>query len=227
MNPAAPASQQHIVLHHKRQARMARAKSLSHLVPAGMLVTGVVGVLTKAEPLTPLLVVEFVVGAAYLVLLLRELRHLRHDPHHHERVAWLELAAAGIAALEGYHIWHRHHEAELGGAPARIHVLPYLYALIAAIYVWLAFNSQRLQQRRFLHLHEDGFTGRLHPFSRRFDYRWEELTGVEPVGAAELLVRHRDGRERRLSFDQMHEGATLREQVLAHAIANRLMKSEE
>ncbi|MFC7668219.1 hypothetical protein ACFQT0_13160 [Hymenobacter humi] len=44
--------------------------------------------------------------------------HLRHNPFHQEQVAWLELAAAAILALESYHIWHRHHVAEPGRGPA-------------------------------------------------------------------------------------------------------------
>lgn len=214
VNPPADSARQ--TLYHRHHARQQRGKGISHLVPAVVLLSGVLGLL-QGEPLTWIMAAEIVVGAAYLVLLVRELRHLRRHPRHHESVAWLELAAAGILALEGYHIWHRHHEAQLAGAPARFHVLPWLYWVLGLVYIWLAFNVHKLAARRYLHLHPEGFSGRLHPFGRRFAYRWDELTAIEPVGATDVLLRRPDGREQRLSFARLHDGAALRQQLLSHA----------
>jgi hypothetical protein len=224
VNSAAPDSAR-LTLYHRHHARQQRGKSLSHLVPAVVLLSGVAGLLGN-ERLSWVLAAEIVVGAAYLILLVRELLHLRRHPHHHAAVAWLELAAAGILALEGYHIWHRHHEAQLAGAPARFHVLPWLYGLLAAFYVWLAFNVRRLGQRRYLHLHPEGFSGRLHPFGRRFEVRWAEGAELRPAGPAAVRLRYPDGRERELSFAALHEGAALQQRLLAHAAEGRRRNEE-
>lgn len=206
----------HIQLHHHQHARRQRGKALSHVVPALVLLSSLFGLLA-GEPFTWVQAAEIGVGAAYLILLVRELRHLQRHPHHHESVAWLELAAAGILALEGYHIWHRHHEAEAASGQHRQHLLPWLYWTLALVYVWLAFNVGRLMRRRYLHLHAGGFSGRLHPFGRRFEHRWAEVAAVEPVGPADVLIRYHNGRQERLSFARLHDGAALRERLLQHA----------
>lgn len=211
-NPASGPA--YIQLYHRQHARRQRGKALSHVVPALVLLGSLFGLLS-GEPFTWVQAAEIGVGAAYLILLVRELRHLRRHPH--EAVAWLELAAAGILALEGYHIWHRHHQADVALGQHRGHVLPWLYGSLALGYVWLAFNAGKLLRRRYLHLHAEGFSGRLHPFGRRFAYRWDEVAAVEPVGAADVLIRRSDGRTQRLSFAPLHEGAALRERLLRHA----------
>lgn len=211
-----PATSGPVTIYPKRRAQMERAKSLSHLVPAVVLLSGVLGVVGGKERFSVLLAIEIAVGATYLLLLARELRHLRRHPFHHEPVAWLELAAAGILALEGYHIWHRHHEKALQTGQHRFHVLPWLYAGLAVWYVGMAFGMKRLQERRHLHLHDAGFSGRLHPFGRRFAYTWPEVTHLEPIGLTDVLVHHPDGSQRRLSFQKLHEGEALRNQLLAH-----------
>ena len=121
MNAATPPSdaEDRPTSSHRRHTRRRFAKTLGHLGPALVLVGGVAPLLSGAEPLTVLRGVELLLGAAYLVLVAREIWHLRHNPFHQEAVAWLELAAAGILAIESYHIWHRHHEAELAGAAHR------------------------------------------------------------------------------------------------------------
>ena len=127
------------------------------LCPLSCWVSGLLPLLLGTERLTLLLLLEVLVGGCYLVLMARELRHLRHPMPHHEPIAWLELAAAGILALEGYHIWHRHHEHNVAAGTHTLHVLPWLYALAAGLFVGLAFGANRLLERRFLHLHPAGF----------------------------------------------------------------------
>lgn len=221
-----PASPDFFVLYHKRRARMERAKSLSHLVPAFVLLSGLVSVLTGNEPFTLLVGLEIVVGAAYIVLLIREQRHLQKYPTHHEQIAWLELASAGILAMEGYHIWHRHHEKALQTGESRLHILPWLYAALAVWYVVLAFRMGKLHERRHLHLHAEGVSGRLHPFGRKFRYVWADIVRVEPQGAADVLLHHADGREQRLSFAALFDGPAHRDRLVAHFAQQQARKSE-
>ncbi len=196
---------------------MQRRKSLAHLVPAAVLVTGLLPVVAGTEPFTLLVALAFLFGATYLGLMVRELRHLRHNPFHRERVAWLELAAAGILALESYHSWHRHHAAELAGGPHRVHLLPWAYAAMALVYVALAFRMKQLDGRRFLHLHPDGFALRTTRLGRAHALRWADLAAVEPAGPADLLLHHTSGRTQRISFANLHDGAAHRDALLAHA----------
>lgn len=209
------------VLYHKRRARMERAKGLSHLVPAFVLLSSVLGVLTGSEPFTLLTGLEVLVGAAYIALLVRDLRHVQQHPTHHEKVAWLELASAGILALEGYHIWHRHHEKALQTGEERLHILPWLYAALAIWYVGMAFGMGRLHERRHLRLHPEGVSGRLHPFGRKFSYAWADIVRVEPQGEADVLLHHADGREQRLSFAAMFDGPVHRDRLVAHFAQQR------
>jgi hypothetical protein len=197
-----------------------RAKGLAHLAPALVLLSSALGYF-GGEPFTWLTVAEITVGAAYVLLLVRELRHLRRHPHHRERVAWLELAAAGILWLEGYHIWHRHHEAQLAGAPERFHALPWVYAATGLAFVLLAFQMRRLDERRFLELRPDGFSLRIKPFGMVQHVSWGEVTEITPVNDADLLLRMHHGGQKRLAFGQLHDGPELRRRLLAHAAAAR------
>ena len=214
---APPVSGTLVRLYPRRYVRQQRGKALSHFMPALILVSGATSLLTGHEALTPLLALELAIGAAYLVLMVRELRHLRHAHPHHEEVAWLELAAAGILGLEGYHIWHRHHEAELAGAAPRVHVLPWLYATLAVVYVGLAFGLASLGARRYLHLHADGFGVRTRLLRRAQQARWAHLASVENVRPATALLHFADGRQQQLSFDHLHDGAAHCAQFVAYA----------
>ena len=205
-----------IILYHKRRARIERAKGLSHVVPALVLFSGVLGVVTGKEPFTLLLGLEVLVGAAYIVLLVREIQHTRQHPNHHEQVAWLELAAAGIFAIEGYHIWHRHHEAALRTGEHEFHVLPWLYGALAVWYVAMAFGLARIYARRHLHLHTEGFSGRMHPFRRGFSYTWAEIDRLEPSGPTDVLVHHSNGQQQKISFANVQDGPAMRDKLLAH-----------
>ena len=224
MNSAAASS---VTLYHHRRARIERARGLSHLVPALVLLSGVGSVLGGSEKLTGLLLLELVVGVAYVALLARELYQLRrHGPAHHERVAWLELAAAGILALEGYHIWHRHHETALRTGEHGLHVLPWFYWAVAAWYVAMAFGIAKLHQRRFLHLHPTGFRGRVQLFGPRFEYVWANVRRLEPVSEADVIVHGEPGESRRLSFKNVHDGPAHRNRLLAAAEAANLSAAE-
>ncbi|HEX8328884.1 MAG TPA: hypothetical protein VF629_15195 [Hymenobacter sp.] len=220
-NPS-PESQDRNTLFSRRHARQQVGKTVGHFGQALVLLGGISPVLTGDESLTFLRALEVAVGAAYLVLMVRELLHLRHNPHHQERVAWLELAAAAILFLESYHIWHRHHEAELAGAAQRFHVLPWLYAAVACVYVWLAFRMRQLAGRRYLHLHAEGFAVRTGQLSASHTLRWADIASVEPVGPAGVLIRRVDGQEHRIVFDALHEGAAHRDRLLAHVRLHRL-----
>ncbi|UOQ99473.1 hypothetical protein MUN81_08275 [Hymenobacter sp. 5317J-9] len=217
MNTAPPAAEGRTTLYHRRHAKQQVGKSLGHVAPALVLFFGVIPILTGAEHFTVLGGLEIAVGAAYLMLMVRELRHLRHNPFHRERVAWLELAAAGILALESYHIWHRHHEAELAGAPHRLHVLPWLYAAVALMYVVLAFRLNKLTDRQFLHLHAHGFAVRTQRLGPAHEFTWADVAAVEADGPADALVHQTDGQKHRISFGNTYDGAAHRDRLLAHA----------
>lgn len=220
-----PAASSVTTLYHKRRIRMERAKGLSHLVPAFVLLSSLLGVVSGREPFTWLTGLEVLVGAAYVVLLVREVQHSRHHgPTHHEPIAWLELAAAGILGLEGYHIWHQHHETALRTGHEQFHVLPWLYFALALWYVVLTFTLARLYERRRLHLHPAGFAVRLHPFRKLQAFAWSEIARLEPQGTAGVLVHYHDGRQKRLSFNSIHDGPAHRDRLLAHAAAT--MKKE-
>ncbi|UOQ71835.1 hypothetical protein [Hymenobacter cellulosilyticus] len=217
MNAPDAAAPERTTLYDRRHTRRQRAKALSHIVPALVLLTTALAAVSGAEPLTAVTILELVVGAGYILLLLREMRHLKHHPHHTERVAWLEIAGAGILALEGYHILHRHHAADLLRGTHTFHILPYLYFLIAGFYLFLAFNLYRITQRRHLHLHAEGFGGRLGLLSREFHFSWAEVAAVEPSGAAELIVHRTDGTRQQISFAHLHDGPAHRDRLVAHA----------
>lgn len=212
----APVAGAPVTLHHRRYAKQQRAKALGHLGAAFVLLAGVLPVLAGTEPLAPLRALEVAVGAAYLVLLARELRQLRHNAFHHGRVAWLELAAAGILALEGYHSWHRHRAANLARGTHVFHALPYVFWAVALVYVGLAFAAQQLGRRRYLHLHPDGFGLRTRLLGRARQGRWADLAALEAEGPAAALLRFADGRRQRVSFAHLHEGPAHRDQLVAY-----------
>lgn len=214
MNPAF--SSGHTLLYDKRHALRQRARGLSHLMPAVVLLSSILKVISGEVPLSALVIIELVVGAAYVILLVQELRHLSRGHLHPGKIAWLEIAAGGVLALEGYHIMHRHHVVEAAGAPQRFHVLPWLYFALAVVYVAMAFWLPRVLQRRHLHLHDAGFGGRLHPLGRGFSFAWEDVTSVEAIGPADVLVHLTDGTEKRISFAKMHDGPAHRDRLLAH-----------
>ncbi|OUJ67401.1 hypothetical protein BXP70_28850 [Hymenobacter crusticola] len=178
---------------------------------------GVTPLASGKEALTLLTSLEVIVGLTYLVLMVRELRHLHHYPFQQPRIAWLELAAAAILALESYHLWHRHHAAELAGAPHRTHLLPWLYALVALLYVVLAFSFQALTQRRYLQLQADGFAIRTGLFSSVHQVCWAELTALEPVDPSAVRLRYRDGHEQLLTFAGFQQGVGHRNRLLSYA----------
>ena len=218
--PDLPAAGGRTTLYHRRHAWQKRVRTLSHFGPAVLLLLAMSPVLNDHEPLTLLVGVEVAVGAAYLTLMVRELRHLRHNPFHREPVAWLELAAAGILALESYHIWHRHHEAELASGVHNVHFLPWIYAALAVAYVVMAFRLPQMDGRRFLHLHADGFALRTKRLGRSCELSWADIDYVEPAGPADLLVHRRDGEHQRLSFAGLHDEASHRDRLLGHLRAN-------
>jgi len=220
MKTAASVGTEPITLYHRRHTRRSRGKALSHLVPAAVLLVSALGAFTGPEPLSALVWLEFAIGAAYLVLMVRELRHLGHKHLHHERVAWLEIAAAGILALEGYHIWHRHHEAEEISGVHRFHLLPWVYGVLAIWYILMAFGIARILDRRYLHLHEEGFSGRFTLLGKPFAYRWHEVARIEPADKADVIIHLTDGQAQRLSFADLHNGASHRDQLLTHAAAS-------
>ena len=203
-------------LYHRRHAWQQRAKTLGHVGPAVVLLFALQPVLAGGEAFTPLVALEFGVGAAYLLLMVRELRHLRHNPFHREPVAWLELAAAAILALESYHIWHRHHVAELASGVHKTHTLPWVYAALAVAYVVMAFRMRQLDGRRYLHLHPEGFAVRTKRLGRAHELRWADVASVEPAGTTDLLVRHHNGQTSRISFAEVHEAAIHRDRLLGH-----------
>ncbi|MFD2718577.1 hypothetical protein ACFST9_07610 [Hymenobacter monticola] len=82
-----PAVEGRTTLYHRRHAKQQVGKSLGHVAPALVLFFGVVPILTGAEHFTLLGALEIAVGAAYLVLMVREMRHLRHNPFHREPMA--------------------------------------------------------------------------------------------------------------------------------------------
>ncbi|SFP69423.1 hypothetical protein [Hymenobacter arizonensis] len=214
-NPT-PETQARTTLFHQRHLRRQVAKSLGHIGPAIVFVLAVVPILSGREPFSLLVALEIMVGVAYLSLLVRELRHLRHNPFHTERVAWLELAAAAILFIESYHIWHRHHEAELAGAAPRFHALPWVYAAVGVAYVVLAFRMQQLTGRTYLHLHADGFAVRTGRFGKEHTLNWSDIASADPDGATGVVVRRTDGKEHRIAFDKLHDGPAHRDRLLAH-----------
>lgn len=209
------------ILYPRRYHKSARAKALTHLVPAILLVSGLLPLVQGHEHLTPLLALEVIIGAAYLVLMGRELWHLRHPTPHAEPIGWLELAAAGILALEGYHIWHRHHEHAVAAGTHQLHVLPWIYATTAVMYVGLALGASRLSRRRYLHLPATGFEGRLRMLGPPFQFEWPQVRMVEPQEPASLVVHPLGAAApQQLSFAHLLHGAQHRNRLLDHALAN-------
>ena len=209
----APVAGAPVTLYHRRYAKQQRAKALGHLGAAFVLLAGVLPVLAGTEPLTPLRALEVAVGASYLGLLARE---LRHHAFHHGRVAWLELAAAGILALEGCHSWHRPHAANLARGTHAFHALPCVFWAAALVYVGLAFAAQQLGRRRYLRLRPDGFGLRTRLLGRARQGRWADLAALEAEGPAAALLRFAAGRRQRVSFAHLHAGFAHRDQLVAY-----------
>ena len=221
MNASTPGPDGTITLFPRQHVRRQVGKALGHLAPAIILALGVGSLFSGEEPLTPLVGLEVLAGLTYFGLMVRELWHLRHTPFHQERIAWLEVAAAAILAVESYHLWHRHHAAELAGAPRRTHLLPGVYALVAGLYVLLAFRFQALTQRRYLQLQADGFAVRTRLLFPVLQVRWVELAAIEPVGASALCLHYLDGHKHDLTFVDFYEGGVHRDRLLMYAQAAR------
>ena len=100
-------------------------------------------------------------------------------------------------------------------------MLPWLYWALAGWYVGMAFGMARLHQRRFLHIDDAGFRGRLRVWESRFEYAWSDVTRLEPVGPADGLVHGPAGEPRRLSFKKLHDGPAHRNRLLTQAEAAR------
>ncbi|OGX85058.1 hypothetical protein [Hymenobacter glacialis] len=218
MNAVIPPSstEEPAALVRRRHTRRQFAKTLGYLGPALVLAGGVAPVLAGTEPLTGLRAVELLLGASYLVLMLRKIWQLRLNPFHQSAVAWLELAAAAILAIESYQLWHRYHEAELAGAPVQVPVLPWLYAAVAVVYVVLAFRMRQLATRQYLHLHAEGFAVRTGQAGQAHNLRWADIATVEAAGATSVLIRRTDGQEHRIAFDGLPDGQAHRDRLLAH-----------
>ena len=228
MNAAAAPVLEHHPLHHRRLAMRQRVKALNHLVPALVLMQGAFEAFYGGE-LSWMRGLELAVGAAYLVLLIRELRHLRRHPTGtvHHGPEWLEVAAAGILALESYHSWHRHHEAELVSGIHRTHYLPWVYGALALVYLGLAFGAGRLARRQGLHFTKEGFWMRLLPISRARRVQWANFQAITVApNSIDLLLHPRpDGPPQLLKLSPYHNADVLRERILAHY--QQAMSSEQ
>lgn len=216
MNAPVPTADGKITLFPQQHVRRQVGKAVGHLFPAVILVVGVIPLFSGTEPPTLLAWVEVIAGFTYLVLMGQELRHLRQAPFHQQRIAWLELAAAAILALESYHLWHRHHEAERAGAPPRLHLLPWVYAVVAALYVVLAFCFSTLIQRRYVQLSADGFAVRTSLFAPVQQVQWAHLAAIEPVSQSGLRLHYTTGQTTSLSFEGFQDAVAHRDRLLQH-----------
>lgn len=205
-------------LFSRRHPRRQVAKTLGHLAPALILLLGIGPLVSGTEPLTLLTVLEIAVGLTYLVLMVREWRHLRHNPFHQERIAWLELAAAAILGVEAYHLWHRQHVAAVTDGIPRRHLLPGLYAVVGVAYVVLAFRARALTKRLHLQLHPEGFAVRTSHFARPHYVHWTQVAAIEPVGSDAVQLRDPNGHARLITFAGFHEATAHRDRLLAHAL---------
>lgn len=155
---------------------------MAHLGPAVLLVHGTAKAVRHRE-VSGLHGLEFAVGAVFVALVLRHWFRVRYRadraaPHGPE---WLELAAAGILGLEGYHLHHRH---ALAPGPHSFHVLPWLYGAVAVGYALLAFHPAWLVRRRGLRFTPDGFWLRRWALGRARRAHWAALRAVVPVGTS-------------------------------------------
>ena len=220
-----PAATAHYPLLTERSARRERFKGLNHLVPAVVLVQGATDAITHHD-VNWARGLELALGMVFVVLLVRHWYAVRHrptgpapphrpEPHGPE---WLELAAGGILAMEGYHLWLR---PALVAATHKFHVLPWLYGAVAIWYVLMAFHRARPSSRRSLCITPAGFWLRRSVLGRAHRVPWAGLRALAPVGEGpDLLLYPLDGGQPQpLALHQYLNGSWLSEQLLAHAVS--------
>ena len=194
-----------VPLRSRRQQRAQMFQKMQHAVPAGALLLqglSTLGGHPHGFELT-LGIVEVVAGALVAIAMARAIRTAAR-PHAHETDAhgidWVDLAVAGVLAVEALEKWHaRHHVAR-----------PTILTAIVMVVLGLGHGriASRMARRHTLRVDDDGLYIGGKPF-RAFRATWGEIAAIE-VGDRWATVRTRGGRERRLDLVDLEDAAGVR-----------------
>ena len=194
-----------VPLRSRRQQRAQIFQKIQHAVPASALLLQGLSTL-GGDPhgfeLT-LGIVEVVAGALVALAMVRAIRIAArpqaHETHAHG-IDWVDLAVAGVLAVEALEKWHtRHHIAR-----------PTILTAIVMVVLGLGHGriARGVARRRTLRVGDDGLYIGSKPF-RAFRATWGEIAAID-VGDRWAKVRTRNGRERRLDLSDLDDAPAVR-----------------
>jgi hypothetical protein len=193
--PGASAAGTHVVpLHSRRQARADLAQKLQHFGPAAALFFAGLKGMSGAEGFAFIIAVaELAMGLVVTALMIRAIRaHRQGQVAAHHGVDWLDIAVAGVLALEVVEHWRETHHIR------RPTVL--LSAVVLLQGLWHGALLERARQRTALRVDQDGIRwGRLW---RKFNARWDQIASITVEPDRALIVTKR-GRTRTLRLDDL------------------------
>jgi len=176
-----------IYLEPKTQKRAHRANGILHLNAAFFILKAVAErLIVENRAISLFTLLEVVVGVAYIVLFVKQLRH-QHTSHQ-ARVSWLEIVGAAIFYIEGMHKMH-----------AGADYIQYAYFGLSILYLLMGLFYRKLMQHRYLHLDALGFSGRLSVL-RSVKFRWQDIKELRSNNN-KLIVLDQDNQEKLLNFN--------------------------
>jgi len=165
-----------IPLVYTKRTRIAAA--CSHLGAGAMLfMLGVEGVTHPGHHPAGIAWLSLAVGAAYLVTVVREIRHIRRGHHEQAGVAWVELLAGLVLVVEGIHRLK----------PGRIFGAASFVILTGLLTVGLGFIKPKLEAACRFEADGEGFLFKPRPW-RGYRYRWDQLAVCRPSPDRKRLV---------------------------------------
>ncbi len=195
-------------LRSRKYQRSLSLQKVQHAAPAAaLLLQGFATLQSKPHGFElGLATIGIVAGGVMLMTLARALRAGRvkrrsqSNVSHGHGIDWVDVAVAGVLAVEALERWHvKHHVAR-----------PTI--LLAIVMLALGLSHGRLAarrgRRRVLRLDEkEMFVGG--GLFRRFHARWDQIAAIE-IGDRWATVRTRSGRERRIDLEDMENADEIR-----------------
>jgi hypothetical protein len=183
----------HVPIDSRRQQRAQAVQKINHFIPAFGLLGAGIQTLRAGEHGFPfaLAIFEVAVSAALLVTAFTVARRVAGaNVHAHHGIDWFDVFAAGVLFAEaGEHYHLTHHYAR-----------PVILTGILTLGLGLAHGRLTgfAKRRRGFRIDHQGIRISGKPF-RGFRAAWDTIASVD-LGARHLVVRTKDGRERRLDL---------------------------